>query len=187
MPKNLKPAEREPYSPNEVAKIIVACDTIGRNAYERLRAKAIVLLRYTALRISDVATLELDRVRNGEIFVRTTKHGKPVRLPVHASLQAALDVLPVPRGANSADCSYFFWSGNGSRLAVIRDVTRTLAAAFKASGVEGACSHRFRHTVATEVLAGRNVRGSGRHPGGFGNDHPQALREVEGRPASPDF
>ena len=71
---------------------------------------------------------------------------------MHADLQAALDVLPLPRGASGQDCPYFFWSGNGTRLAVIRDVTRTLAAAFRVSGVEGACSHRFRHTLATEVL-----------------------------------
>jgi len=32
MPKNLKPAEREPYSPNEVARIIAVCETIGRGA-----------------------------------------------------------------------------------------------------------------------------------------------------------
>jgi len=154
MPKNLKPSEKEPYSPNEVAKIIAACEMIGRGPYERLRARAaVLLLRYTALRISDVATLERNRVRDGEIFVRTTKNGKPVRLPVHADLQAALDCLPLPRGARgAADCPYFFWSGNGSRLAAIRDVTRTIAWAFKASGVVGACTHRFRHTLATEVL-----------------------------------
>ncbi len=153
MPKNLKPAAREPYEPNEVAKIIAACDTIGRGPYERLRARAaVLLLRYTALRISDVATLERNRVRGGEIFVRTTKNGKAVRLPVHADLQAALDVLPLPRGAKGLECPYFFWSGNGSRLAAIRDLTRTINTAFKASGVSGACSHRFRHTLATEVL-----------------------------------
>ena len=121
MPKNLKPADREPYEPHEVAKIIAACDAMGRSAYERLRARAMVLLlRYTALRISDVATLEKNRVRNGEIFVRTAKNGKPARLPVHAALQGALDILPTPRGAASADeCHYFFWSGNGSREAAI--------------------------------------------------------------------
>lgn len=31
-------------------------------------------------------------------------------------------------------------------------VTRTVAAVFKASNVAGACSHRFRHTIATEIL-----------------------------------
>jgi len=153
MPKNLEPAPREPYEPNEVARIIAACDAIGRNTYERLRARAIVLLlRYTALRISDVALLEKCRIRSGEIFLRTTKNGKPVKLPVHHDLQAALDVLPVPRGADSPDCPFFFWSGHGTRKAAISDVTRTLGVVFKASGVSSACSHRFRHTLATEIL-----------------------------------
>jgi integrase len=153
MPKNLKPAEREPYKPEEVARIIAACDTIGRGAYERLRATAIVLtLRYTALRISDVALLERNRVRDGEILIRTTKNGKAVRLPVHSDLQAAFDRLPLPREANGPDCPYFFWSGHGSPQSFMRDVTRTMTTVFKASGVPGACSHRFRHTLATEVL-----------------------------------
>ena len=49
-------------------------------------------------------------------------------------------------------CPYFFWSGNGSRRAWIRDVSRTMKTVYDASGVPGACSHRFRHTLATEVL-----------------------------------
>src|SRR5215472_11921428 len=131
MPKNLKPADREPYEPQEVARIIAACDQMGRGAYERLRARAMILvLRYTALRISDVATLERDRIRDGQIFLRTAKNGKPVRLPVHPELQAALDVLPLPRGADGLDCLYFFWSGHGARETFIRDVQRTLAAVF---------------------------------------------------------
>jgi site-specific recombinase XerD len=70
-PKNLKPADREPYEPSEIAKIIATADFIGRGPYERLRARAMVLLlRYTALRISDVATLERDRVRDGETNAR---------------------------------------------------------------------------------------------------------------------
>jgi integrase len=153
MPKNLKPAEREPYSPNDIAKMIAACDVVGRGAYERLRARAIVLLlRYRALRISDVATLKENRILDGEIFVRTTKNGKTVRLPVHPDLSAALEVLPLPREADGLDCPYFFWSGHGSAASFIRDVKRTLGAVFRISGVPGACSHRFRHTLATEVL-----------------------------------
>ena len=35
---------------------------------------------------------------------------------------------------------------------MIRDATRTLGAVYSLSGVPGACSHRFRHTLATEVL-----------------------------------
>jgi integrase len=113
MPRNLKPADREPYEPHEIVKIVAACDTFGRGSYERLRARAMIMvLRHGALRISDVALLKKDRIRNGEIFLRTAKNGKPVRLPVHPDLQAALDVLPAPRAASSPDCPYFFWSGN---------------------------------------------------------------------------
>jgi len=152
MPRNVKPAPREPYTQNEIIRILAACDQIGRTSYERLRARAIVLLlRYTGLRVSDVATLTRDRVRNGEIHLYTAKNGKPVRLPVPPELQTALDGLPVPRGAPGAS-RYFFWSGNGSTRSAIRDVTRTLATVFRASGVKDAHAHRFRHTLATEIL-----------------------------------
>ncbi len=153
MPRGLPPAKREPYEPNEVARIIAACDQIGRGPYERLRARAMVLLlRYTAMRISDVATLRRDRIRNGEIFIRAIKNGKAVKLPVPPELQAALDVLPRPRGAPDSECPYFFWSGNGAALTVTRDAKRTMETVYEASGVAAACSHRFRHTLATEVL-----------------------------------
>jgi site-specific recombinase XerD len=152
MPKNIKPTDKEPYSRNDVVKILAACDSMGRAPYERLRARAMVLLlRYTALRISDVATLAKDRVRNGEVYLRTMKNGKVVKLPAPAELVKALELVPVPRGA-SGECRYFFWSGNGTTRAAIRDTTRTLAAVFKASGVTGAHAHRFRHTLATELL-----------------------------------
>jgi hypothetical protein len=38
-------------------RILAACDEIGNSVYERRRTRAMVLvMRYTALRISDVAT-----------------------------------------------------------------------------------------------------------------------------------
>jgi site-specific recombinase XerD len=151
-PKNLKPTPIEPYTPEEMVRILAACQGIGRGSYERLRARAMVLLlRYTALRISDVATLARDRIRGGEIHLYTTKSGKPVRLPIPGDLVAALAILPAPRAAGP-DCPYFFWSGHGGREAMKRDATRTLAVVFKASGVQGAHAHRFRHTLATELL-----------------------------------
>jgi integrase/recombinase XerD len=35
MPKNIKPADKEPYTTNEIIKIIAACDVIGQRPYER--------------------------------------------------------------------------------------------------------------------------------------------------------
>ena len=49
---------------SEIVKIIAACDQVGRNSYERRRARAMVLLmRFAGLRISDVVTLSRDTSR----------------------------------------------------------------------------------------------------------------------------
>jgi integrase len=62
-PRNIKPNDVEPFTAGEIAEIIRACDGIGRTSYERARARAMVLLlRFTALRIGDVAMLARDRV-----------------------------------------------------------------------------------------------------------------------------
>ena len=89
--RNIKPKPVEPFTQEELARIISASKAIGRGEYERLRAYAMALLfRYTALRISDVAVLAKARVSDGEIFVRAEKNGKPVRLPVPGDLMSAL-------------------------------------------------------------------------------------------------
>jgi site-specific recombinase XerD len=155
-PRNIKPNEIEPFSKAEVAAIIKACDGIGRGPYERLRARAMILvLRYTALRIGDVAMLSRDRISNDggrwRIFLRTEKSGKPVFLPVPAELKQALDIVPLPRGCG-ADSRYFFWNGVSSERAMKGIAERSLAAVFKASMVPHAHAHRFRHTLATELL-----------------------------------
>jgi site-specific recombinase XerD len=77
-PRNIKPNDVEPFSIAEVGSIIRACDTIGRGPYERLRVRAMILtLRYTALRIGDVAMLNKDRLSRESgrwrIFLRTEK------------------------------------------------------------------------------------------------------------------
>ena len=42
---------------------------------------------------------------------------------------------------------------------MVRDATRTMAVVFQKSGVKGAHAHRFRHTLATEILsAGGSVQ-----------------------------
>jgi site-specific recombinase XerD len=153
LPRNVKPEEVVPYTQSEVARIVAACEAIGRGSYERLRARAMVLLlRYTGLRISDVATLGRDRIQRGQILLHTQKTGGTVFLPIPDELQAALDALPLPRGAGR-EPRWFFWNGATSRRAVVGIAERTLATVFAKSGVEGAHAHRFRHTLATEILA----------------------------------
>ncbi len=151
-PPTVRPKPKEPYRQEEVLRILSACDELGRGPYERSRARAMVLLlRYTGFRISDVATLARDRVREDRIFLYTMKNGKPVFLPIPPLLRETLDTLPKPKGT-CGESKYFFWSGNGTTRAFIRDVTRTLARVFELSEVEGAHAHRFRHTLATALL-----------------------------------
>jgi integrase len=131
-PRHLKPNEIVPYTLQEESIILAACDQIGGGkyhrsgpSYEQLRAKAmIMLLRHTALRISDVATLRKDSVSwdteksTWRILVRTQKTGDPVFLPIPETLKLTLDALPLPRNA-AQDCPYFFWNGLASRRAVV--------------------------------------------------------------------
>jgi integrase len=118
----------------------------------------VMLLRHTALRISDVATLRKDAVSWDSdrsvwrVFVRTQKSGEPVYLPIPDSLKLVLNALPLPRNA-AQDCPYFFWNGETLRRAVVGIAERTLAAVFKQSGVKNGHAHRYRHTLATRLLA----------------------------------
>jgi integrase len=117
----------------------------------------ILLLRHTALRVSDVCTLRKDAVswdqekNTSRVFLYTQKTGDPVFLPIPESVKLVLDALPLPRNA-AQDCPYYFWNGQSSRRAVVGIAERTLSAVFKKSGVKGAHAHRYRHTLATRLL-----------------------------------
>jgi integrase/recombinase XerC len=155
LPRNIKPNEVVPFTPAEVTAILMACERIGKKQYERLRARAIILtLRYTALRIGDVSLLAMDRIsRDGDkwrMFIRTEKSGQPVFLPVPPDLKAALDRVPPP--ISNINSRYFFWNGTGKPKTHKAHIDRCLRRVFKESGVGGAHAHRFRHTLATELL-----------------------------------
>jgi len=77
--------------------------------------------------------------------------GSPVYLPIPDMLNLALDAMPNPRGAE-AEPKYYFWNGVTSRRAAKGTAERTLAAVFKESKVVRPHAHRFRHTLATELL-----------------------------------
>ena len=152
VPKRLRPSDREPYSEAEMVAILSACERIGQEYYERLRAKALVLtMRYSALSIRDAFLLRRDNVRNGQIEVRRAKNGKPVTVPIRADLVMALNSVPLPLGAR-AGCPYYFYAPDRNLENAIRRASRTLKSVFKESGVANAKSHRFRHTLATRML-----------------------------------
>jgi site-specific recombinase XerD len=152
-PRNIRSNEVEPYSQVEVNDIIGACDRIGMAQYERLRARAMVLLlHYTALRVGDVALLARDRVSADgmrcRIFLPTDKNRKAVFLPIPNELKIP---LPLPRGCSESS-KYFFWNGVSSDRSMKSVAERSLWSVFKVSSVQHPHAQRFRHTLATELL-----------------------------------
>lgn len=87
-----------PYTQSEIVKIIAACDQVGRNSYERRRARAMVLLmRFAGLRISDVVILSRDHIRGTRLEKRAVKNHRMIRVELPAVVLTALDLLPQPK------------------------------------------------------------------------------------------
>jgi len=142
----------KPFTQDEIVRILAACDEIGLYAYERLRARAMVLLmRYTGMRISDVVTLDRSHIQGEYLIKRAVKNHRWIRVKLPAEVLQALERLPLPRNAPK-DCTLYFASGNASLRSLVKGAERTLAAVFRRAGVEGAHAHRFRHTLASELL-----------------------------------
>lgn len=160
MPK-ARPAQVEPYATNDIAAMLAACDAIGQRPYERLRARALVLLlRHTALRITDAYTLRRERILpdgagGWQIRLYTRKTGGHVLLPIPPELKAALDALPIPirEDGTAEDTGHYFWTGRGTRQSAREIGWRLLKSVFDKAGIKDAKPHRFRHTLATDILA----------------------------------
>lgn len=72
-------------------------------------------------------------------------------LPIPRELKDALDHVPMPRGAEK-DCRHYFWNGISSDRTMKDIAERSLSAVFRVAMVHRAHAHRFRHTLATELL-----------------------------------
>lgn len=151
-PRLLEANDVEPFTSEEIVRIISACDGIGKTKYERLRARAMVLLmRYAGLRVSDVVTLSKDHIRGSRLEKRAIKNHRMIRVEVPAVVIRALEVLPHPKEA-AQDSKLYFASGNASVRSLVKGAQRTLGAVFRRAKVVRAHPHRFRHSLASEIL-----------------------------------
>jgi site-specific recombinase XerD len=142
----------EPFTQEEIARMIAACDFIGRGGYERRRARAMLLvLRYAAPRISDVVTLSRDHIQGDHLKKRAIKNHRWINAKLPPVALEALEALPHPKAA-PADSKFFFAGGKSSVRSLVKGAQRTLAAVFKLAKVERAHPHRFRHSLASEIL-----------------------------------
>jgi integrase len=151
-PKMVEANNIVPYTKQEIIAIIAACDQIGRTSYERRRARAMTLLmRYAGLRISDVITLSRDHIFGTRLEKRAIKNNWMVRVELPKSVIEALEVLPTPKTAAEQDRRYFA-KDTATLRSLVKGAWRTMSAVFKQAGVKDAHPHRFRHTLASELL-----------------------------------
>lgn len=138
-----------PITHAEFDKILRACDKYPDKLNRiRLRA-AILVMRYTGLRIRDVVTLRKDHIKNDKLFLRTAKTGTDVFCPLPSSLLDALRKI-------DAKGEYYFWSGASKPKSAVGDYQRALRTLFDLAETPRVHAHLFRHTFATELLTAGN-------------------------------
>jgi len=141
-----------PFPQEDVTALLkTASDLEDQNPIlrERTRKRAvatILTMLYSGLRISDVATLERNRVnlKDGRLLLRMEKTGEPVYVRLGPPAVDALKALPV-------EGLHFFWSGESERATVTGTMRRTIDRVCKKAGIEGH-PHRFRDTFAVRML-----------------------------------
>lgn len=141
---------KEPFTEEEVQAIFAACDrlvtrgTYGRENVKRVKA-FIYILRYTGLRISDAARLDVSRVKDGRVFLRTEKTGTLVWIPIPDFVSRALEKVPRVSG-------YYFQTGKAKPKTVRGGWDRTIRTILKLAGVKHGSAHAFRSTLAVDLL-----------------------------------
>jgi integrase len=144
----------EPFTVEEQSKILstayrlaqtqVKFDRGGLPVHPKTGTFAKLLLN-TGLRITDAAMLQRERINRDRIFLYATKNNNPVTLPLPPDLAHELQEM-------TGD--HLFQSPGGSqRPETVSDYWRDqLIKVFKAAGVENAHPHRFRHSLAVNML-----------------------------------
>jgi len=150
---------KAPFTDNELQRIIQACDRMqpikwcnrqGGGVWTGADVKDFIwLMIYTGLRISDVALLNMTRIRGNEIFLRAKKNGGDVFAYIPDWLRHRLEARGKQLGPQP------FIVGQSSRLETITDMwRRKINAVFALAGKFGEppTPHRFRHTYARILL-----------------------------------
>ena len=138
----VKIVPKDPYLDGELDRIdeaLARCRNAKLPVFEKV-------LRYSALRISDVAMLTPEHLLGNKIYLNTRKTGKHVGIPIPPSLVESLRNLPLSGG-------YFFLHGNSERRDTQCDYWRDeLTKIFRQANVERAHPHRYRANAAVRWL-----------------------------------
>lgn len=144
---HLKPPKVEteptlPFSKSEMDRILKAADRPEMAP----RVKAFILtMRYSGLRISDVATLGTARLAGNKLKLYQAKTKEYVYVPLPAHVADTLRAVPTKN-------DYFFWTGDSKVTSATGWWRAKIAEVFKAAKIEDGHTHRFRDTFAVSCL-----------------------------------
>lgn len=153
-PPVVKLRPREPFSESDQAKMLLWTNhpvwkpPEGKKVMLAPHPKTPIflkLLMFSALRITDAATLQKERIQDGKLFLYAAKTGRPVRVPLPPDLIKELEGIPGPE---------LFHSPQGSQTPqTVSDYWRDqIKKVLDFLGIEKPHPHRFRHTLAVNML-----------------------------------
>jgi integrase len=148
-----------PFTDDELKRVLGACDrmqpvkwsnSLGQGLWTGEDVKDFIFVMvYTGLRISDVATFSMSRVRGNEVFLRAKKNGGDVYTIFPGWLKERLEARAARCGPRP------FVVGRSDRLETVTDMwRRKINSVFELAGAfeEPPTPHRFRHTFARILL-----------------------------------
>ena len=147
-PANIRDTQKLPFEPAEMERILQACRQVRIQGCSNDRLLPFVLvLRYSALRIGDASMLAIDRFEDER---SVSLHAKER----HPRLRTASARSHEPRSRHRTAARRVSVHGPESLWMEAASVLwrRKLAVVFAAAKVQGGHPHRFRHTLAVELL-----------------------------------
>jgi site-specific recombinase XerD len=144
-------APADPISEEDLADLIGAIERMPTRdgeknmSHDRLLAM-ILLLRHTGLRIGDIVRFSTDRLKGNSAFLHMAKTGNPLWLPLPEFLVAKLNALPLYEG------KYYFAAGRAKLDTATGNARRLLRKLSKLAKVRMVNPHRFRDTLAINLL-----------------------------------
>ena len=139
----VKPNPTLPFPREEEVRILKAAQSPKVDP----RVKAFILtMRYSGLRISDVATLAVDSLNGNRLTLYQAKTGE------HVSVLIPSDVAKALLAVKHRNPKYFFWSGAAKISSITGFWRARIAKVFKLAGIQNAHPHRFRDTFAVALL-----------------------------------
>jgi integrase/recombinase XerD len=128
-----------PFSEDQMKKILKAAESDKVDS----RAKAFILtMRYSGLRISDVATLRVDSLNGDRLKLYQAKTKKPVSVKLPDLVVESL------RAVEHKNKEFFFWSGKSKTTSITGFWRARIADVFEEAKIEDGHTHRFRDTFA---------------------------------------